>query len=139
MPSIFKSHFGDGYKNQENCVHVATFKHSSQVPCWFMEFSTEEVCLVLLVPACAEAHSKAQNRNHSCSVPVLQVCAPACAFWSQEETKGAGSSPVRRAPHYLHGVVIVGHNSRRFPWGGIFKTGIVHIAENPLEPRQHSC
>lgn len=39
---------------------------------------------------------------------------------------------------HLHGVVIVWHNSRRFSRGGTLKTRIVHIAENSLEPRQHS-
>lgn len=38
----------------------------------------------------------------------------------------------------LHGVVVVGHQTRRFPTGGVLKTRVLGIAEDPLDPRQNS-
>lgn len=37
----------------------------------------------------------------------------------------------------LHGVVVVGHQTRRLPSGGVLKTRVVGIAEDPLDPRQN--
>lgn len=37
----------------------------------------------------------------------------------------------------LHGVVVVGHQTRRFPTGGVLKTRVVGVAEDPLDPRQN--
>lgn len=36
----------------------------------------------------------------------------------------------------LHGVVVVGHQTRRFPTSGVLKTRVVGIAEDSLDPRQ---
>lgn len=36
----------------------------------------------------------------------------------------------------LHGVVVVGHQTRRFPTGGVLETRVVGVAEDPLDPRQ---
>lgn len=36
----------------------------------------------------------------------------------------------------LHGVVVVGHQTRRLPTSGVLKTRVIGIAEDPLDPRQ---
>lgn len=36
----------------------------------------------------------------------------------------------------LHGVVVVGHQTRRFPTSGVLKTRVIGIAEDSLDPRQ---
>lgn len=39
----------------------------------------------------------------------------------------------------LHGVVVVGHQARRFTTGGVLKTGVVGITKDSLDPWQDPC
>lgn len=36
----------------------------------------------------------------------------------------------------LHGIVVVGHQTRRFSTSGVLKTRVIGIAEDSLDPRQ---
>lgn len=38
----------------------------------------------------------------------------------------------------LHGVVVVGHQTWRFPTSGVLETRIVGVAEDTLDPRQEA-
>lgn len=65
--------------------------------------------------------------------------------WGQRSRKGYDRVQLRVEPQFttsgwrfcdLHGVVVVGHQTRRLSSGRELETGVVGVAEDPLDPRQ---